>query len=132
MRRIIIKEGPLVFLRNVLTMEIVAGLFFYAISYLTNYELLYKNLSLAKLARYDIFLIIASSCFQLIYVSLLFLDWYFTHFEITDKEITKKTGLLFRHRKYVSLSDVVSVESYHSPIGRMMHHATIILHHNSG
>src|SRR3989338_9693833 len=132
MRRIVLKEGPLVFLRNVLIMEIVALIFLYAISFLQNYEMLYRNWSLDKFVRYDIFLIVAFSCFQLFYVSLLFLEWYFTHFEITEKEITKKSGLLFRHRKSVPLSDVASVETYHSPLGRMMRHATIIIHHNAG
>lgn len=132
MRRIILKEGPLVFLRNVLVMEIVATVFLYAISFLQNYEMLYRSWGLEKFARYDIFLIVAFSSFQLIYVSLLFLDWYFAHFEITEKEITKKSGLLFRHRKSVALSSVVSIGTYHSPLGRMMRHATIILQHDTG
>ena len=132
MRRIILKEGPLVFLRNVLVMEIVATIFLYAISFLQNYEMLYRNWGLDKFVRYDIFLIVAFSSFQLVYVSLLFLEWYFTHFEITEKEITKKSGLMFRHRKSVTLSRVVSVETYHSPLGRMMRHATIIVQHSTG
>lgn len=132
MRKIILKEGPLVFLRNVLVMEIIAAVFLFAVSFLENYEMLYRNWGLVKFVRYDIFLIIVFSTFQLIYVSLLFLDWYFAHFEITEKEITKKSGLLFRHRKFVSLSDVTSIETYHSPLGRMMHHANIIINHSSG
>jgi len=132
MRRVILKEGPLVFLRNVLVMETMAAVFLYAISFLQNYEMLYRSWGLIELVRYDIFLILVFSLFQLVYVSLLFLDWYFAHFEITEKEITKKSGLLFRHRKSVTLSDVVSIETYHSPLGRMMRHATIIIHHNAG
>ena len=130
MRRVIIKEGPLVFLRNVLVMEVVAAIVLFALSFLKNYELLYRNLGLTSFLRYDIFLVIAFSSFQLIFVSLLFLDWYFSHFEINEKEIIKKHGLLFRHRKSISLSDIISVETYHSPLGRMMRHATIILQHS--
>ena len=113
-------------------MEIVAAVFLYAISFLQNYETLYKSWGLVKFVRYDIFLIIVFSFFQLVYVSLLFLDWYFSHFEITEKEITKKSGLLFRHRKSIALFDIVSIETYYSPLGRMMRHATIILHHSTG
>ena len=97
MRRIILKEGPLVFLRNVLVMEIVATVFLYAISFLQNYEMLFRNWGLDKFVRYDIFLIVAFSAFQLIYVSLLFLDWYFAHFEITEKELTN--GKCLEHHK---------------------------------
>ena len=132
MHRIIVKEGPLVFLRNVLVMEVVAAIFVYALSFLENYEMLYRTWGIVKFIRYDLFLILIFSGFQLVYVSLLFLDWYFSHFEITEKEITKKSGLIFRHRKSIDASGIVSVETYHSPLGRMMRHATIILHHQSG
>lgn len=131
MRRIVIKEGPLVFLRNVLVMEIIAALFLYAISFLENYEKLYESFEINKVFRYDIFLIIAFSSFQLIYVTLLFLDWYFSYFEITPKEITKKSGLIFRHKKSVNLSHINSVETYESPASRIMHHYTIILHYEN-
>src|SRR3990167_714232 len=132
MRKIILKEGPLVFLRNVLFMETVAGIILFAASFLENYEMLFRSWGLINFVRYDIFLIVAFSAFQLIYVSLLFLDWYFAHFEINEKEINKKSGLMFRHRKSASLSDVVAIETYHAPLGRMMRHATIIIHHSGG
>jgi len=132
MRRIIIKEGPLVFLRNVLYMEIIASFFFFAISFVTNYAVIYETLGFKDIIRFDVFEIIVFSIFQLIYISLLFLNWYFSHYEIYEKEIIRKTGLWFRRKKSVGLSDVASVEIYQSPLGRMMSHATIIMEHNNG
>jgi hypothetical protein len=75
---------------------------------------------------------LAFSIFQLVYILLLFLDWYFSHYEIHDKEIIRKSGLLFRRRKSVSLADVASVELYQSPLSRLMYHGTIILEHANG
>jgi hypothetical protein len=72
------------------------------------------------------------SVFQFVYIILLFLDWYFSHYEIREKEIVKKSGLLFRHRKAVSLTNVISVELYQSPLSRLMSHGTIILEHVGG
>ena len=132
MRRIIVKEGPLVFLRNVFVMEIVASLAFFGISFLGNYESIFRSLGFSNYIRFDLFQIIIFSIFQLIYISILFLNWYFSHYEIHEKEMIRKSGLLFRHRKSVSLADVASVEIYQSPLGRMMFHATIILEHNNG
>ncbi len=131
MRRIIIKEGPLVFLRNVVIMEFVAFVFFFCISFLGNYEQFFRSIRLTDYIRYDIFGIIIFSSFQVGYIILLFLDWYFSRFEIFEKEIVRKSGLFFRRRKSVNLSDVASVEIYQSPLGRMMNHATIILEHNN-
>lgn len=128
MRKIIIKEGPLVFLRNVLFMEVAAGVLLFMLSFLQNYEMLYKNLGLINVLRYDLFLIIAFSAFQLVYITSMFLDWYFSYFEITDKEITRKTGILFRRRKSASLSNIISIETYQSPLSRIIKHSTVILH----
>ncbi len=131
-RPLIIKEGPFVFLRNVIVMEVVALFVFYVVSLLGHYEKIYQTFWIAGIVRFQIFLIFTLSIFQLIYLTLLFLDWYFTHYEIHEKEIIKKTGLLFRHRKTVSLADIVSVEIYQSPLSRPIFHATIILEHQSG
>ena len=52
MKRIIIKEGPVVFLRNVILMEILATVIFIAISYLANYEQLFKYVHFDDLISY--------------------------------------------------------------------------------
>lgn len=132
MRRIIIKEGPLVFIRDVILMELIAAAFFFAMSFITNYEQLFTRWGLTRFIRYNDILIIVFSLFQLFYVTLLFLHWYFSHYEISEREIVKKSGLLFRRRKSTSLSDVTSVEILQSPLSRMMHHATITLEHRDG
>lgn len=132
MRHLTVKEGPTVFLRDVLVMELLAGVLLYAASFLQNYEMLYKGLPLAEILRYDLFLVVVFSIFQLVYISTLFLNWYFSYFEINPKEIIRKSGLLFRRRKAVDLESVISVETYESPIDRLMHHSSIILHHSRG
>jgi membrane protein YdbS with pleckstrin-like domain len=131
MRKIIIKEGPLVFLRNVMVMELIAAILLYTMSFAADYERTYQMWGLEKYLSYHAFIMLTFSIFQVFYISLLFLDWYFSYYEITETEIIKKSGLLFRHKKSVSLSQVVSVEVYQSPIGRMMNHATIILEHDN-
>ncbi len=132
MRKVIIKEGPLVFVRNMIFMEIVAAVFLYAASLLENYEQIFLSAGLDQFVRYDIFIMLAFSLFQIVYILLFFFDWYFSMYELNAKEIIRKSGLLFRHRKSVSLRDVASVELYQSPISRMMNHGTIILEHTSG
>ncbi|MEK7646439.1 MAG: RNA-binding domain-containing protein [Patescibacteria group bacterium] len=132
MRRIIVKEGPLVFLRDVLVMEIIAIIFFFTLSFLGNYEMIFKGWGLNQFIRYDLFLAGGFSLFQLGYIILLFLNWYFSRYEITEKEIIRRSGIIFSRRKSVNMQDVASVEIYQSPLGRMIHHATIILEHQAG
>jgi len=129
MRGIIIKEGPIVFLKDVLLMEFIAFILLFGASFLANYEMLYRGWNLDHFMRYDIFTILMSSLFQFIYLIILFINWYFSYFEINDKEIIRKSGILFHHKKAVTLSDIISVETYQSPIDRLINHATIILEH---
>lgn len=132
MKRLIIKEGPVVFLRNVIIMEIVAALCFVGLAFLGNYEQIYGQYGLVHFLHYNDFIIILFSLFQLIYILALFLNWYFKYFEIRDKEIVRRSGFIFRHQKSVSLLHVVSVEISQSPLDRMTRHATLILEHDNG
>lgn len=132
MRNVLIKEGPLVFLRNVLVMEFLALILFVGASYITNYEMLLDSFGIIDFIRYDLFMILAFSLFQFIYIVILFFDWYFTYYEIHESEIVRKSGLMYRRRKSVLLTDIATLEIYQSPIARLMHHATIILEHGNG
>ncbi len=131
-RPLIIKEGPFVFLRNVLVMELVAFGIFYAVALLGHYELTYRNFSISDYVPFQAFLVFSISLFQLIYLVLLFLDWYFSHYEIHEHEIIRKSGLLFRRKRAVSITNIVAVEVNQSPFSRVIFHATIILEHQNG
>jgi len=128
----VVKQGPFVFLKEVLVMEIIAFVILFLISFVSNYELLYRGWNFHHYLRYEIFILIASSLFQLGYLSALFVNWYFTYFEIGEKEISRKSGIFFRHQKSVSLSDIISIEIYQSPFSRRINHATIIIEHRDG
>lgn len=132
MNRVVIKQGPVAFLKEVIFMECIASIFLIALSFIGNYQMLFTGWNLDHYIRYDLFIIIISSLFQFLYLSILFINWYFSYFQIEEKEIVKKSGIFFRHKKYVSLSDIVSVETYQSPIDRLIQHATIILEHTNG
>ena len=109
MNRVIIKQGPVAFLKEVFLMEFLAIIFLVAVSYLANYEMLFVGWSLNQYIRYDIFILIISSLFQLTYLIALFINWYFSYFEIGEKEIIRKSGILFQRKKYISLGDIVYV-----------------------
>jgi membrane protein YdbS with pleckstrin-like domain len=132
MKRIVIKEGPVVFLRNVILMEILATVIFIALSFLANYEQLLFTYGITRYIRYNDLLIFSFSLFQLFYILALFFDWYLKYFEIREREIVKRSGLIFRRKKSVSLLHIVAVEVAQGPIDRLMRHASIILEHDNG
>lgn len=132
MKRIIIKEGPVVFLRNVIAMEILATVIFMGLSYLANYEQLFKYFNLNNLISYNNFVIIIFSLFQLFYILALFFDWYLKYYEIREREIVRHSGLMMKRKKSVSLLHIVAVETSQSPLDRILRHATLILEHGNG
>jgi membrane protein YdbS with pleckstrin-like domain len=132
MKRIIIKEGPVVFLRNVILMEFLATIIFVGASYLANYEQLFKYVHFDSLISYNNFIIIVFSLFQLIYILALFFDWYLKFYEIREKEIVRHSGLILKKRKSVSLLHIVAVETSQGPLDRILRHATLILEHDNG
>ena len=132
MRSVFVKQGPVVFLKDVLVMECVAIVLMFLASFIGNYEMLYRGFSLNDYLRYDLFILIASSLFQFFYLIILFINWYFSYFEIKDNEIIKKSGILFHRKKSIRFADIVSVEIYQSPLDRYIYHATIILEQRNG
>src|SRR3989344_2698556 len=132
MRSIFVKQGPVVFLKSVLAMEVIAIMIMFLASFVGNYEMLYRGFNFNDYLRYDLFILIISSLFQLFYLIILFFNWYFSYFEIKDNEIIRKSGILFHRKKSIGFADIVSVETYQSPIDRLIYHATIILEHRNG
>jgi len=128
----VIKQGPFVFLKDVLVMELVAFVLIFLASFVENYEMLFESWGGNYYLRYEIFVLVIASLFQLFYLIGLFINWYFTYFEISEKEIIRKSGIFFRRQKSVSLSGIVSIETYQSPFARRIRHATIIIEHQDG
>lgn len=132
MKRIIIKEGPFVFLRNVVAMEILATIIFIIASYMANYEQLFRYFHIDSFLSYNNFIIVVFSFFQLFYILALFFDWYLKFYEIREKEIVRHSGILLKRRKSVSLLHIVAVETSQSPLDRLLRHATLTLEHDNG
>jgi len=132
MKRNIIKEGPLVFLQELFLLEFLAFWGFYLIRFLGNYQELFQALGLTKLLRYEVFLVLMFSAFQVIYITAFFFHWYFSYYEIREKDIVRKTGIITRRKKSISLHDVVSIETKQSIINRLMNHADIHIEHRNG
>ncbi len=123
----IVKNGPVVFIKNILIMEFFAGILLFLASFVENYEMLFMNLGFDSYFRYEIFILIVSFLFQLFYITTLFINWYFSFYEIRDKEIIKKSGILFRRKKIYRAEDVLSIETSESILDRITKHGTIIL-----
>ena len=69
---IIIKQSPFVLIIRIIQMELVIGVILFALSFLANYEDLYRSTPVYDFVRYDVFLVVISSIVQLIITLLVF------------------------------------------------------------
>ncbi|MBI5126787.1 MAG: putative DNA binding domain-containing protein [Candidatus Taylorbacteria bacterium] len=127
MKRVIIKEGPLVLVRNLIGAELLVSIFLFIASYFENYEAIFRTYVPVNLARYDIFLVLIFSILQIGLILTIFFRWYFSHYELREREIVRKTGLILRHQKSVLATQILTVGISQSLIERLMRHGTIII-----
>ncbi len=130
-KKITVKEGPLVFLRDVLGFEILTGLFFFAVSFLENYELFLRDIGVLEYVRYDLLIMVAFSTLQIIIITSLFLRWYFSYYEIRETEIVRRSGIVLRKHVSVPLNQIATVEFSQGIVERTMKHGTIVLEHTN-
>ncbi len=131
-QKFIIKEGPLVFLRDIVTFELLAGVVLLGISFLGNYEALFRSTGILDYIRYDLVVMITFSVLQIVFIFSIFLRWYFRQFEIRDTEIIRRTGVFLRKHVSVPMQQIATVEFSQGIIERAMKHGTIVLEHTNG
>jgi len=128
----VVKQGPFVFLKDIAVMESALFVILFMASFIENYEMLYKGWFMAHYLHYNLFTLIVSSLLQIFFLGTIFVNWYFTYFEITEKEITRKSGIFRRRKKSIALASVVSVETYQTPFDRAINHASIVIERSDG
>ena len=132
MKKIIIKEGPLVLIKNIIISEIISSIILYFASFAENYEILYRSMSASLLPRYDIFIMIAFSLFQILLILFVFMRWYFSYFVFEGESCLKITGVFMRRKRYFLLKSVASIESSEHIAERFIRHGSITIAFNQG
>lgn len=130
MRTIIIKEGPFVFIKKALIIELFACIFLIFISFLENYEELYRGVTMLKSIRYDIFRDILFSLFQIIVIFYAFISWYMVRFEVRDRSIVRVSGIFIKRENALRLSLVDEVSTKQGFLERFIRHGTIYISNN--
>jgi len=127
MKKLVIKEGPLVLVTNIIFMEVLISVIFFSLSYIVNYQEFYEQYISSRILRYDIFIMLTFSFAQIFLIMGLFLHWYFSYFEIADTELAHIYGLVRRTRKSYMLNKLHSVFLSQGLLQRTMKHATLTL-----
>lgn len=128
---IIIKQSPLVLIKRIIEVELLATLFLFVISFLTNYEELYQE-TFSQFLRYDVFLFITGAILQFGITILTFFMWHAEEYRIKETEIIHRSGIFFTREQSILLKNVSMVEYKRSLLEFMLSYGTIILTTTAG
>jgi membrane protein YdbS with pleckstrin-like domain len=126
---IVIKQSPLVLIKRIMEVELLATLFLFAISFLTNYEALYE-VTFSRFLRYDVFLFVTGAILQLAITILTFFIWHAEEYRIKENEIIHRSGIFFTKERSILLKNVTMVEYKRSLMEFLLSYGTIILTSN--
>jgi len=112
--------------------ELLVGLFLFAISFILNYEKIFREIIARFFDRYDIFLVISASALQLLITIFIFFQWHSEEYRLKEKEIIHKRGLFFKKENSILLKNISSVEYKRGPLEFFLNYATLIIHTRAG
>ena len=127
---IIIKRSALALIRNIIIAELAAFLFLFFSTFLANYQKVY-SLAFNKIIRYDYFLIIATSLFQLVITLIVFLKWHNEQSEIREKEITMKKGIFSVSQNSLPLKNIESINYKQNLFERLTNCGTVVIRNST-
>lgn len=123
---VIIKRSPLALIKNIVLIEFLAGFLLVVSVYLTNYEKFYRVV-FGGLIRYDYFLVAGASLLQLVLTLAIFLRWHNENYELREKEIIRKKGILATTQTFFPLKDVKSVSFKQGLFEKLTNCGTVIV-----
>lgn len=124
---IAIKRSPLALIKNIVIIEMIAGLLLFISTFLANYQEVY-SLAFVKVIRYDYFLIISASLFQLVITLIVFLKWHNEQYEIREKEIIARKGIFSVTQNSLPLKNIKSVIYKQNLLEKLTNCGTVVIH----
>lgn len=131
---ITIRRSPIVLIRNLIAIEVIAFLFYFLVTGRGSYKSeFYNQVFLSGLLPYDIAKLLFLSGAQLFITIYAFLNWYYEQYEIRPGVISHSRGVFFRKKKTLPLEKSMTVMTSFGPIGKKLRYGSIRLenHHNS-
>ena len=127
-----IKRSPIVLIRNLIGIEIVAFLlYFLSLGYGSYKSDLWNQIFLSNVFSYDAAKMIFLAGAQLFITIFAFLSWYYESYDIRPGAISHSRGVLFKNNRTLPLEKSMTVTLSSGPLGKILHYATIRLENHN-
>lgn len=109
MRQVVIKQSPIVILRNFLVIEAVAVIAFFGFALLANYAQIYRQFHLTTFLPYQIAQLMGIIIAEALIFTAIFLRWSRDRYYVTGDNIIHAWGMVLRKRSITKISQPASV-----------------------
>src|SRR3989344_5310579 len=121
----IIKQSPVVIVKDFLAIQFAAVAAFFFARVLADYGELYEKFFLSQSVSYHLAEAAAIFIFEVALVFFTFLQWYKEYYEISQDKMVHGRGIIFRHREIVSLRLITSISYSQGPLGKRTKYGNI-------
>jgi len=123
-----IRRSPIVLIRNLISIEIIAFVIYYLATGHGNYKFeLYTRLFFSSLLPYDIAKLLLLSSAQLFITVYAFLSWYYEYYNISQGAVSHSHGVFFKRKKTFPLEKSMAVMVSSGPFGKLFHYGSVNL-----
>lgn len=124
---IIVKQSPVVIIKNFIFFELVAILAFFVVAGLANYVAIYRKLFIAPTISFHIAELSGIFVGQTVLICYIFLRWYKHYYDIRRDKIVHGWGILYKHNEIIPLTSFDRVSYHNGPIAKILKYGTVDL-----
>ena len=110
-QEIVIKKSPVVFLKWLIVIEFSWAILIVIVALITDFNTLYNDLQLVRVASFEIMLAIIVTAFQVLFVTIAFISWYFDTYRIDRHKIVRQRG------NFTGTSDIIDARGLDDAAG---------------
>ena len=122
---ITLKKSPFVFLKAIVVIQFMFGLFPIMITILFNFSEQYNATAFAQTISYNLLVVISSTIIQILIIAVSFLIWYVPTYLITAEQIMLKRGNIFPDLEIADLAQIEVIHVKQRWLGKRMGYGTL-------
>ena len=126
-QEIVIKKSPVVFLKWLIVIEFSWAILIVIVALITDFNTLYNDLQLVRVASFEIMLAIIVTAFQVLFVTIAFISWYFDTYRIDRHKIVRQRGNFTGTSDIVQTKALTDVVIHQSRVGTSLNYGSLEL-----
>lgn len=122
-----LRKSPIVIIKDLMLIQVVAFVAYLLVAVIANYGEIYRGLTVSQFVPYDVARFLFLTIAEMILTSFVGLRWFLETYTIYPDRIIHNWGVLWRHKRILTLHKPVSVTSTAGPISKFFKYGKITI-----